>query len=138
MAVHQPEAWRRIAMRNGISEAVPPALARSQGPNAVHTTRYNLLTWLPKSLYQQFHRLANVYYVLVATLACTPLWHGRWESKVITVVFILLAQAFKDGYEDLKRRFDDHEENTRLSSRCVPSVQVPEDLPWKSCTEGDE
>ena len=41
--------------------------------NYVETTRYNILTFLPKNLWEQFHRVANVFFVFLMVLTLTPI-----------------------------------------------------------------
>lgn len=36
--------------------------------NAIKTAKYNIFTFLPLNLYEQFHRMANVYFVFVILL----------------------------------------------------------------------
>ena len=36
--------------------------------NAISTTKYSLLTWLPKSIWEQFRRVANVYFLMISIL----------------------------------------------------------------------
>ena len=36
--------------------------------NLIRTTKYTLLTWLPKSLWEQFRRIANMYFLLISIL----------------------------------------------------------------------
>jgi hypothetical protein len=36
--------------------------------NAVSTTKYNLITFLPKNLFEQFQRIANLYFLVIAIL----------------------------------------------------------------------
>ena len=42
--------------------------------NVISTTKYNFLTWLPKSLWEQFRRIANVYFLGISVLMvqCAP------------------------------------------------------------------
>jgi hypothetical protein len=40
--------------------------------NYVQTTRYNIITFLPKNLWEQFHRVANVFFVFLMVLTLTP------------------------------------------------------------------
>mmetsp|Transcript_78991 Transcript_78991/g.143987 ORF Transcript_78991/g.143987 Transcript_78991/m.143987 type:complete len:1094 (+) Transcript_78991:86-3367(+) len=105
--------------------------------NAVHTAKYSICTWLPKSLYMQFHRAANIYFVIVASLVCTPLWPGSPWPKVVTVGSILFVQALKDLYEDILRRRDDHEENLRSYSLYDMAQQRFISSAWRSCSVGD-
>ncbi|KAL0442361.1 UNVERIFIED_CONTAM: putative phospholipid-transporting ATPase 5 [Sesamum latifolium] len=41
--------------------------------NYVSTTKYNLITFLPRALFEQFRRVANLYFLLAAVLSVTPL-----------------------------------------------------------------
>lgn len=36
--------------------------------NKVTSTKYNLLSWLPKSIFMQFRRIANIYFLIIAIL----------------------------------------------------------------------
>lgn len=40
--------------------------------NCIKTTRYNVLTFLPKNLFEQFHRVANVYFAILIGLNWIP------------------------------------------------------------------
>ena len=40
------------------------------GDNVVKTTKYNLLTLLPKNLFYQFTRASNIYFLVVSILTC--------------------------------------------------------------------
>ena len=40
--------------------------------NRVRTTRYNILTFLPKNLFEQFHRFANIYFAILIGLNWVP------------------------------------------------------------------
>ena len=39
--------------------------------NTISTTKYNAITWLPKSLFEQFRRLANLYFLIISILMVT-------------------------------------------------------------------
>ncbi|KAF5839582.1 hypothetical protein DUNSADRAFT_457 [Dunaliella salina] len=53
-----------------IAEANHPGHAHYAN-NITSTTKYTLLTYLPKSLFEQYRRLANIYFTLVAALSLT-------------------------------------------------------------------
>lgn len=36
--------------------------------NAIRTTKYTLLTFLPKNLFEQFSKMANVYFLFIMVL----------------------------------------------------------------------
>ena len=82
--------------------------------NAVHTTKYTALTFLPMNLMAQFHRLANVYFLSIAVLNWVPQLNvfGK-EISMLPLLFVLAVTALKDGYEDYRRRVADRREVTR-------------------------
>ena len=79
--------------------------------NDIHTTRFTMATWLPKSLKMQFTRVANVYFASVGILAVLPSIGQGQEAKSVTVLCVFLIQALKDLWEDSKRGRDDNTEN---------------------------
>lgn len=40
--------------------------------NRIRTTRYNIFTFLPKNLFEQFHRVANIYFAVLIGLNWIP------------------------------------------------------------------
>ena len=36
--------------------------------NRISTTKYSLLSWLPKSFFEQFRRFANIYFLMMCIL----------------------------------------------------------------------
>jgi hypothetical protein len=40
--------------------------------NRIRTTRYNILTFLPKNIFEQFHRVANIYFAILIGLNWVP------------------------------------------------------------------
>ncbi|XP_016056231.1 PREDICTED: probable phospholipid-transporting ATPase VA, partial [Miniopterus natalensis] len=80
--------------------------------NRLETTKYTLLSFLPKNLFEQFHRLANVYFVFIALLNFVPALNAFQPGLALApVLFILAVTAFKDLWEDYSRRRSDHEIN---------------------------
>ena len=86
--------------------------------NAITTTKYSILTWLPKSLWEQFRRIANIYFLVVSVLMLigtyapslyqTPL--DAW-STVSTLVIVLMITSIKEGLEDIQRYKSDKTDN---------------------------
>lgn len=49
--------------------------ARVDFANAISTTKYTWYSWLPKSIWEQFRRIANIYFLLISVLMVSfPLW----------------------------------------------------------------
>ncbi|XP_024026238.1 phospholipid-transporting ATPase 1-like isoform X2 [Morus notabilis] len=88
--------------------------------NFVRTAKYSVLTFLPRNLFEQFHRVAYIYFLVIAVLNQLPQLavFGRTAS-VLPLAFVLLVTAIKDGYEDYRRHRSDRIENDRLASVLV-------------------
>ncbi|XP_032115853.1 probable phospholipid-transporting ATPase VA isoform X1 [Sapajus apella] len=86
--------------------------AQHLADNRLKTTKYTLLSFLPKNLFEQFHRLANVYFVFIALLNFVPAVNAFQPGLALApVLFILAVTAFKDLWEDYSRHRSDHDIN---------------------------
>ncbi|KAJ4961143.1 hypothetical protein NE237_021053 [Protea cynaroides] len=83
------------------------------GDNYVRTTKYTLATFFPKSLFEQFRRVANIYFLIVACLSFTPLSPYSAVSSVTPLVVVIGASMVKEAIEDWKRKKQDIEVNNR-------------------------
>lgn len=105
--------------------------------NYVQTTRYNPITFIPKNLWEQFHRVANVFFVLTAVLTLLPTSPVIPGPQLVAVCSILVFQMIKDGYEDSQRHKSDLEINARpawvVRSGATEAVQIP----WSDIQVGD-
>uniref|UniRef100_A0A674PL04 Phospholipid-transporting ATPase n=1 Tax=Takifugu rubripes TaxID=31033 RepID=A0A674PL04_TAKRU len=85
---------------------------RHYANNKIKTTKYTVLSFLPKNLFEQFHRFANVYFVFIALLNFVPVVNAfQPELALAPVVFILSVTAIKDLWEDYRRHRSDKEIN---------------------------
>lgn len=83
-------------------------------PNVVKTTKYTILNFLPKNLFEQFHRFANIYFLAIAILNWVPAIKAfAKEITMIPLLFVLSVTLIKDLYEDQRRRRSDNEVNNR-------------------------
>ncbi|KAL4230408.1 putative phospholipid-transporting ATPase VB [Mactra antiquata] len=89
---------------------------RNHRSNRIKTTKYSILTFLPKNLFEQFHRFANLYFLFVVALNWVPQVQafGK-EIAMIPIVFVLTVTAVKDAFEDFRRYKSDKKVN---SSKC--------------------
>ena len=81
--------------------------------NSVSTTKYNVFTWLPKSLFVQFFRFANVYFLIISLLSFFPFSPKEPISTSGTLLFVILVSMVKEAYEDCKRYKSDSELNNK-------------------------
>lgn len=76
--------------------------------NKVRTTKYTLLSFIPKNLFEQFHRIANLYFIFIVLLNWVPSVNafGK-EVAMFPVLFVLGVTAIKDLFEDRRRHLSD-------------------------------
>jgi phospholipid-translocating ATPase len=86
----------------------PAAAAAAEGggyrSNYISTTKYSAVTFIPKSLFEQFRRVANIYFLAVALLSFSPIAPFRWQTAVSPLVLVLLVTMVKEAIEDLRRK----------------------------------
>lgn len=71
--------------------------------NYVSTTKYNVVTFLPKALFEQFRRVANLYFLLAAALSITSLAPFTPTSLIAPLVFVVGVSMIKEAVEDWHR-----------------------------------
>ncbi|CAM0958897.1 unnamed protein product [Alopecurus aequalis] len=105
--------FSRVVHANDPAAAAAAASAGYYRSNKISTTKYSAVTFIPKSLFEQFRRVANVYFLAVALLAFTPIAPFRWATAVGPLVLVLLATMVKEAIEDWRRKQQDGEVNNR-------------------------
>lgn len=88
--------------------------------NSIRTSKYSVITFLPRNLFEQFHRVAYIYFLIIAVLNQLPRLavFGRGAS-ILPLAFVLLVSAIKDAFEDFRRHRSDKVENNRLATVLV-------------------
>lgn len=106
--------------------------------NAIKTTRYSIITFLPKNLFEQFHRFANIYFIFVVALNWIPQVQAfAKEVAALPVLFVLAVTAAKDAFEDFRRYRSDKQINKhtcRIFSKSESRFIKEE---WSKVTPGD-
>eukprot|EP00618_Florenciella_parvula_P035688 CAMPEP_0119475430 /NCGR_PEP_ID=MMETSP1344-20130328/6318_1 /TAXON_ID=236787 /ORGANISM="Florenciella parvula, Strain CCMP2471" /LENGTH=1265 /DNA_ID=CAMNT_0007508957 /DNA_START=65 /DNA_END=3862 /DNA_ORIENTATION=- len=95
--------------------------------NSVHSSKYTWWSFLPKGLFEQFRRVANIYFLFISILM-TLGWYTDLLPKLMsafTTLFplavILASTLLKEGLEDKKRHEADAETNMRDAQVLQPS-----------------
>ncbi len=99
--------------------------------NKISTTKYNIITFIPKALLYQFIRLANVYFVIIAVIQSIPIISPLGAATAIApLVFVFTVSLIREAVEDLKRRSLDNEQNSN-------EVEIYKDGVWLKIKSGD-
>ena len=104
--------------------------------NSISTGKYTIITFLPKFLYEQFRKYANIFFLTIGLLQQIPGISptGRYVTLVPFLV-ILAITAIKEIVEDFKR----HLEDGKINNSKVKTFRNGEwlDVQWKSICVGD-
>lgn len=87
----------------------PPANAQNKYvDNHVSTAKYNIVTFLPKFLYEQFSKYANLFFLFTAILQQIPnISPTNPYTTIGPLIIVLLVSAGKELIEDWKRKSSD-------------------------------
>lgn len=81
-----------------------PTNLRQYADNYVRSTKYTAATFLPKSLFEQFRRVANFYFLVTGILSFTSLAPYSAVSAIIPLIIVIGATMVKEGIEDWRRK----------------------------------
>lgn len=103
-----------LPQQSGFLNTIQKLWGISSRSNSIRTTKYTILTFFPKNLFEQFHRFANWYFLFIIILNFVPQIQafGR-EVSMVPLLFVLSVTAIKDAFEDLRRFRSDREVNNR-------------------------
>lgn len=104
--------------------------------NHVSTAKYNFVIFLPKFLYEQFSKYANLFFLFTAALQQIP--NISPTNKYTTIgplLVVLLVSAVKELIEDFKRKTSDKSLN-HSKARVLKGSKF-ENIKWVNVTVGD-
>eukprot|EP00210_Caulerpa_lentillifera_P009522 g9080.t2 len=105
--------------------------------NYVRTSRYTVCNFLFINLFEQFCRVANMYFLLIAVLQLVPgLSPTHWFTTVAPLIFVLTINAVKEIYDDYYRHKSDDEVNNRHVKKFVEKTGDEEFVKWRDLTVG--
>ncbi|WAQ91106.1 hypothetical protein PtA15_13A507 [Puccinia triticina] len=96
--------------------------------NKVRTTKYTLITFFPKNMWEQFRNVANVYFLVLIIFQVFPIFGAATpQVAMLPLVFILSVTALKDAFEDYRRYMLDNSVNNAACTRLGDwkNVNVP-------------
>ncbi|CAJ0628288.1 3146_t:CDS:10 [Entrophospora sp. SA101] len=98
--------------------------------NRISTSKYTLLTFIPKNLFEQFRRVANMYFLFLVALQLIPSVGGGVSPILVAspLFTIITMTAIKDAFEDWKRHTQDKTLNN--SKATIISNWVNVNMPY--------
>nr|CAG8433905.1 14545_t:CDS:10 [Entrophospora candida] len=104
--------------------------------NRISTAKYNFFTFLPKFLYEQFSKYANLFFLFTACIQqIRDVSPTNQFTTLITLVVVLSATAFKEVIEDYKRHRSDGEVNQRKCQTLSGMAFIEKE--WNGIKVGD-
>ncbi|XP_025148507.2 LOW QUALITY PROTEIN: phospholipid-transporting ATPase IK [Bubalus bubalis] len=87
---------------------------RKYKKNIIHTAKYNVFSFLPLNLYEQFQRFSNLYFLLIILLQGIPeISTLPWFTLFTPLVCLLTIRAIRDLVDDIGRHRSDKIVNNR-------------------------
>lgn len=103
--------------------------------NEIRTTKYSIVSFIPKSIFFQFQRLANLYFLATAVLQCFPTISPLNPFTAIgPLALVLLIAMIKEAIEDWRRRQNDSFVNHCRTLLWKENKWTPEE--WKNLKAG--
>ncbi|XP_054148773.1 phospholipid-transporting ATPase ID isoform X2 [Melozone crissalis] len=116
------------SQRAGVQREVPS--------NCIKTSKYNIVTFLPVNLFEQFQEVANTYFLFLLILQLIPQISSlSWFTTIVPLVLVLTITAVKDATDDYFRHKSDNQVNNRQSQVLIGGVLRQEQ--WMNVRVGD-
>ncbi|XP_075492894.1 putative phospholipid-transporting ATPase 8 [Primulina tabacum] len=114
----------------------PEQLQLRYRSNYVSTTKYTAFNFIPKSLFEQFRRVANIYFLAVACVSFSPLAPYSATSVLAPLVVVIGVTMAKEALEDWRRMKQDIEANNR-KVKVYDRSNTFQDTRWKNLRVGN-
>uniref|UniRef100_A0A8C8Z680 P-type ATPase N-terminal domain-containing protein n=1 Tax=Prolemur simus TaxID=1328070 RepID=A0A8C8Z680_PROSS len=104
--------------------------------NVIHTAKYNFFSFLPRNLYEQFHCVSNLYFLLIIILQSIPeISTLPWFTLFAPLVCLIVIHATRDLVDDISRHRSDRAINNRPCQVLVGNSFIWQK--WKNLCVGD-
>lgn len=115
----------------------PPAnSANKYVDNHISTSKYNVFTFLPKFLFEQFSKYANLFFLFTAILQQIPgISPTKRYTTIVPLGVVLMVSAVKEYVEDFRRKKSDQQLNSSKAQVLKGSTFV--DTRWINVAVGD-
>eukprot|EP00002_Diphylleia_rotans_P008224 TRINITY_DN1796_c0_g1_i14.p1 TRINITY_DN1796_c0_g1~~TRINITY_DN1796_c0_g1_i14.p1 ORF type:complete len:2047 (+),score=311.96 TRINITY_DN1796_c0_g1_i14:175-6315(+) len=103
--------------------------------NVTTTSKYSTVSFLPKNLFEQFRRIANVYFLVISILQLsTNLSPTNKYATIGPLCCVLFVNMVKEGFEDYARHQSDEKVNQRKSIQLLNGKD--QSLLWQDVSVG--
>uniref|UniRef100_A0A8B9P9Z5 Phospholipid-transporting ATPase n=1 Tax=Apteryx owenii TaxID=8824 RepID=A0A8B9P9Z5_APTOW len=135
-----PRCWAPWPARPFTSSSWPFTTRRRRArpwpSNCIKTSKYNVVTFLPVNLFEQFQEVANTYFLFLLILQLIPQISSlSWFTTIVPLVLVLTITAVKDATDDYFRHKSDNQVNNRQSQVLLGGVLRQEQ--WMNVRVGD-
>ncbi|TKS82069.1 Phospholipid-transporting ATPase ID [Collichthys lucidus] len=104
--------------------------------NCIMTSKYNIITFLPVNLFEQFQEVANTYFLFLLILQLIPQISSlSWFTTIVPLALVLSITAVKDATDDYFRHKSDNQVNNRQSQVLIHGSLQNEK--WMNVRVGD-
>uniref|UniRef100_A0AAQ5Y6F4 Phospholipid-transporting ATPase n=1 Tax=Amphiprion ocellaris TaxID=80972 RepID=A0AAQ5Y6F4_AMPOC len=104
--------------------------------NCIMTSKYNIVTFLPVNLFEQFQEVANTYFLFLLILQLIPQISSlSWFTTIVPLALVLSITAVKDATDDYFRHKSDNQVNNRQSQVLIRGSLQNEK--WMNVRVGD-
>ncbi|KAG7395468.1 hypothetical protein PHYBOEH_003698 [Phytophthora boehmeriae] len=126
----------RVAFLNDNGANQQLITTKQYARNVMVTSKYTVLSFVPKTIFEFFRVVANIYFLLIALLQLATPWSPT--NKFTTagpLLFVLMVTMIKQGTEDFKRHQADEKQNMRLC-RIINAQGHAEMIAWQDLQVG--
>ncbi|XP_033225307.1 probable phospholipid-transporting ATPase IIA isoform X2 [Belonocnema kinseyi] len=133
--------WRRCCRERELRERIihiGQPIQNKFPTNVIRNQKYNVITFLPLVLYQQFKFFLNLYFLMMALSQFIPeIRIGYLYTYWGPLAFVLMVTVCREAVDDFRRYKRDKEVNNQKYYRLVKGFSAPELVPSSKLRVGD-
>ena len=100
--------------------------------NKEENNKYNIITFIPITLFNQFRQFGNFFYLMMTISQFIPeLAVGFLITYIAPLAFVITVSMIKELYDDINRRIQDKKTNSSKITAIKPSQDKTKLIPYK-------
>jgi len=129
------EVQRKVFLNNDLGNKDRCKEVHGSFNNYVSTSKYSLLSFVPRNLFEQLQRVANAYFVFLLVLQLIPAISSLSPiTTAVPLAFVLMVTMIKDGLDDKKRHDSDRKVNNSICQVLMNGIW--EKVTWSNLKVG--